>query len=90
MGQGVLKLELPALSGSRFPLQWIASERRKRSAIPRAFWYCSIAGGAILLGYAVHRTDPVFVCGQALGVLIHARNLCFIHGRAAAVGETPA
>ena len=70
-----------ALFGSRFLIQWIASEKQKRSVIPLAFWYCSIAGGLVLLSYALYRVDPVFICGQALGVLIYARNLYFIHRR---------
>ena len=28
-----------ALFSARFLVQWIASERRKRSIVPRAFWY---------------------------------------------------
>lgn len=47
--------------------------------IPRAFWYFSLAGGAVLLAYAIHRRDPVFILGQATGFLIYSRNLWFIH-----------
>lgn len=79
-----------ALFGSRFLLQWIASEREKRSVVPRAFWFCSIAGGATLLSYAVYRMDPVFICGQALGIFIYARNLYFIYGRSPALDGSPA
>ena len=32
----------------RFFVQWIVSERSKRSIIPNAFWYFSLAGGVIL------------------------------------------
>src|SRR4051794_551088 len=45
----------------RFLWQWIQSERHKRSIIPIAFWYFSLAGGMTLLAYAVHRRDPVFI-----------------------------
>ena len=76
-----------ALFGSRFLLQWLASEREKRSVVPVAFWFCSIAGGAVLLSYAIYRQDPVFICGQALGILIYSRNLYFIYRRPA---ELPA
>ena len=47
--------------------------------IPTAFWYFSIAGGAILLSYAIWRQDPVFILGQAFGIVIYMRNLYFIH-----------
>lgn len=62
----------------RFLIQWIASERVKRSVVPIAFWYFSMAGGLILLSYAIYRRDPVFVLGQSLGVFIYARNLWLI------------
>ena len=62
----------------RFVVQWIASERARRSVIPVAFWFFSIGGGALLLVYALYRRDPVFIAGQALGLLVYVRNLYFI------------
>ena len=62
----------------RFLVQWIASERARKSIVPLAFWYFSLAGGLILFAYAVYRKDPVFVLGQSLGVFIYARNLWLI------------
>lgn len=62
----------------RFLVQWIASERARKSIVPLAFWYFSMAGGVILLAYAIYRKDPVFVLGQSLGVFIYARNLWLI------------
>ena len=62
----------------RFVLQWLASERQRRSVVPVAFWHLSIAGALVLLVYAAHRRDPVFVAGQALGVAIYLRNLRLI------------
>lgn len=63
----------------RFILQWIRSEREKKSVIPISFWYFSIGGGVVLLSYAIHRRDPVFILGQATGLFIYARNLWLIH-----------
>ncbi|SES27981.1 Uncharacterized N-terminal domain of lipid-A-disaccharide synthase [Tranquillimonas rosea] len=63
----------------RFLVQWIASERLRRSYIPIAFWYFSIGGGLILFAYAIHRADPVFILGQSLGIFIYSRNLYLIH-----------
>lgn len=62
----------------RFVVQWIASERARRSILPVAFWYFSTAGGTLLLAYAIHREDPVFILGQSLGLFIYLRNLVFI------------
>lgn len=67
-----------ALFSARFIVQWLSSERIKKSVIPTAFWYFSIAGGATLLAYAIHRRDPVFIVGQALGLFIYLRNLQFL------------
>lgn len=68
-----------ALFTLRFLVQWIASERQRRSVVPTAFWYFSIGGGAILLAYAIYRQDPVFICGQALGLVVYVRNVYFIY-----------
>lgn len=65
----------------RFLLQWIASERAKDSVVPVAFWYFSLAGGVMLLSYALYRADPVFILGQGLGVVIYARNLWLIYAK---------
>jgi len=66
----------------RFLVQWIASERARKSVVPVAFWYFSIGGGLILLSYAIYRADPVFILGQSLGVFIYARNLWLIRAEA--------
>jgi len=63
----------------RFLVQWIASERAKKSVVPVVFWYFSLAGGVILLAYAIYRGDPVFILGQSLGVFIYTRNLWLIY-----------
>ena len=62
---------------ARFAVQWIASERQNRMVIPLAFWFFSIGGGILLLIYAIHRRDPVFIAGQAFGIFVYARNLYF-------------
>lgn len=67
-----------ALFSARFFVQWLHSEKVKRSVIPAAFWYFSVAGGATLLAYAIHRRDPVFIIGQGLGLLVYFRNLQFL------------
>jgi lipid-A-disaccharide synthase-like uncharacterized protein len=63
---------------ARFVVQWLASERARRSVIPLAFWFLSIAGSTLLLVYAIHRHDPVFILGQGAGVGIYLRNLHFL------------
>ena len=67
--------------GARFLVQWIVSERRGKSVIPLAFWWLSLGGGVILLAYAVHRSDPVFIIGQAFGLIVYVRNVVLIRRR---------
>ncbi|AWC23276.1 lipid-A-disaccharide synthase N-terminal domain-containing protein [Aminobacter sp. P9b] len=73
----------------RFVVQWLASERAKRSVVPVAFWFFSLGGGALLLIYAIQRQDPVFIAGQGLGLFIYIRNLWLIaNERRAAMADT--
>ncbi len=67
-----------ALFSARFLVQWLASEKAKRSVVPHAFWFLSLAGGTTLLAYALYRRDPVFIAGQGAGLFIYARNLALI------------
>ena len=66
------------LFSARFVVQWLHSEKVKRSVIPAAFWYFSMAGGCTLLAYAIHRRDPVFIIGQGMGLFVYFRNLQFL------------
>ncbi|MGD8264395.1 MAG: lipid-A-disaccharide synthase N-terminal domain-containing protein [Desulfobacterales bacterium] len=66
------------LFSARFLVQWLASERAGKSIVPLVFWYLSIAGSGLLLAYAIHRKDPVFILGQSLGIFIYSRNLYLI------------
>lgn len=68
--------------GGRFILQWIVSEYKKRSHVPVAFWYISIVGSLILLSYAIHRRDLIFMMGLSLNTLIYLRNLHLIYKHA--------
>jgi len=66
----------------RFLVQWIASERRRESIIPVAFWYLSIVGSLGLFIYAFFgKKDPVFAVGQSMGFIIYTRNLVLIRRR---------
>ena len=67
-----------AMFSMRFLIQWISSEKQKKSVFPVQFWYFSIAGGSILLSYAIFKQDPVFIVGQGAGLFIYFRNLYFV------------
>ena len=66
------------LFSMRFIVQWIATEKARASIIPETFWYFSFFGGILLLAYAGYREDPVFILGQAAGLIIYSRNIYFI------------
>ncbi len=63
---------------ARFIVQWLVSERERKSVIPVVFWYLSLLGGITLLFYSLYKRDLVFIVGQAAGVLIYSRNLFLI------------
>ncbi len=65
----------------RFLVQWIATERARASVIPVSFWYLSIFGSVLLLGYAISIVAWPIILGQAPNVLIYSRNLYFIQKR---------
>lgn len=63
----------------RMLVQWIVSERDKRSVIPVAFWWMSLFGASMLMIYFIWRKDIVGVLGQATGWFIYIRNLMLIY-----------
>lgn len=69
--------------GLRFVVQWIATERKRESVVPVAFWYLSLIGTIILLAYAIYKVDPVFIAGFSLNMIIYLRNLYFIRRKPA-------
>ncbi len=64
---------------ARFVVQWIVSERQKRSVIPIAFWYLSLIGSLVLLSYAIYKKDPVFILGFSFNSVVYIRNLRLIY-----------
>lgn len=64
-----------ALWSSRFILQWVLSERRGMSHFPRSFWWISLAGNVLMLAYAVHLRDAVYIAGFVPGPFVQVRNL---------------
>jgi lipid-A-disaccharide synthase-like uncharacterized protein len=78
---------------SRFVVQWAMSERSRQSHFPPAFWVISLIGNVLLLIYAVHLWEAVFIAGLALGPIAQVRNLWLTagaRGAAAPPREIPA
>jgi lipid-A-disaccharide synthase-like uncharacterized protein len=64
---------------SRFIVQWIVSEKKKESVIPVTFWYLSVIGSTVMLGYGIGRADKVLILMYLFNNLIYLRNLYFIY-----------
>jgi lipid-A-disaccharide synthase-like uncharacterized protein len=76
----------------RFVVQWIASERSKRTVVPIVFWHLSLVGTLMVLAYAVHTLDPVFMLAYSLNMVIYVRNLTIARrspGQTVAMGKAP-
>ena len=63
--------------GLRFVIQWIASERARKSVIPFGFWECSALGSILVLSYFIYKRDSVGVLQNLLPLPIYLRNLYF-------------
>jgi lipid-A-disaccharide synthase-like uncharacterized protein len=71
---GIGLLGQVAFSG-RMILQWMVSEKHRKSVITESFWWFSLFGGITLFSYFVWRADPVGILGQASGIVIYVRNI---------------
>ncbi|RPJ59949.1 MAG: hypothetical protein EHM23_12265 [Acidobacteria bacterium] len=67
--------------GSRFIVQWVASERQKKSVIPVSFWYLSMVGSLLLLAYGFYVKQPVYIAGYLFNCVVYVRNLHLIHNQ---------
>jgi lipid-A-disaccharide synthase-like uncharacterized protein len=80
-------LSAQAAFSARFGVQWLLSERARRSLLPVHFWFFSVIGAVLLLGYAAHQRDAVIALGQVVGLAIYLRNIELV--RRAALGRAP-
>jgi lipid-A-disaccharide synthase-like uncharacterized protein len=73
---------------ARFLVQWVLSERARRSLLPVHFWFFSVLGSVLLLAYAAHQRDAVIALGQIVGLAIYLRNIELVQraARGGAIG----
>lgn len=64
-----------ALFGLRTLVQWVASERARRSLVPSSFWLISACAALLLSTYAVLRGDPILLLGPVISLALSLRNL---------------
>ena len=77
-GWVILGFVAQAFFTMRFVVQWIASERARKSVIPVAFWFFSMGGGLMTLVYGIAKREPVIILGQAMATVIYLRNIMLI------------
>jgi lipid-A-disaccharide synthase-like uncharacterized protein len=63
----------------RMLVQWLVSEKKKKSVVPVVFWWMSLLGASMLLAYFIWRKDIIGVLGQGTGWIIYLRNLWLIY-----------
>ncbi len=56
-------------------IQWYESEKARRSILPASFWWLRLAGSMMLIVYAFHRRDAVFLLAASLQIFIYLRNI---------------
>lgn len=68
-----------ALFAARFILQWVATEMKKKSVIPVAFWYLSVTAASLQAISFLQRREWVFGIGILSTLLIYLRNIWMVH-----------
>lgn len=63
----------------RMVVQWLISEKNRKSVVPPIFWWMSLAGSTMLMLYFLWRRDPIGLLGQSFGWFIYVRNLWMIY-----------
>lgn len=64
--------------GCRFLVQWIASERKKESVVPRVFWHLDIAGSLINLVYGFGIRELPVISSYLVNFVPYVRNLMLL------------
>lgn len=63
----------------RMIVQWIVSEKSRKSVVPPVFWWMSLIGSMMLLSYFVWRRDIVGMLGQSFGLVVYIRNIYLLY-----------
>ena len=86
-----------ALFGTRFIIQWLASEKKKESVMPESFWWISLAASFLTIAYYVHLWNiklefkeflPLVIMPSG-GIVPYIRNLMLIHRKKKQAASSP-
>lgn len=62
----------------RIIIQWLHTEKNKTNTIPNSYWYMSIVASVMMIIYAIHTRDIVYIFGSSLALIIYLRNFYVI------------
>ncbi len=79
-----------ALFFGRVVVQWLASEKAKRSANPRSYWWISLGASGLLGVATVGLEEWVLLPGYLVNAAIYTRNLSISPERESRLGPIPA
>ena len=79
-----------ALFFGRVMVQWIASERERRSANPPVYWWFSLGASALLAAATLGLEEWVLLPGYLVNAAIYARNLGLREESGSRLGPVPA
>ncbi len=71
----VMGLVGEALFFARLFVQWTSSEAAKKPVLPVSYWYMSLVGCLILIGYAILIERLAVLLPQLVGIFLYSRNL---------------
>ncbi|MBX7256253.1 MAG: lipid-A-disaccharide synthase N-terminal domain-containing protein [Candidatus Hydrogenedentes bacterium] len=77
------------LFGSRFLIQWIATELKRKSVVPHIFWHISVVATLLQFACYWHRSEWVYAVGMVTNLFVYIRNIYFNH-RGKQMGESDA
>jgi lipid-A-disaccharide synthase-like uncharacterized protein len=75
------------LFSSRFVVQWLLSERRRRVVVPPLFWHLSLWGSVVALVYSLHIDKLPVILGYFFLPVVYARNLVLLRRESRAVRD---
>ena len=67
------------LFSARVLIQWIVSEKHKKSLAPPTFWWTSLAATVVMILYSVQRAELAFLLGYSINIVPYMRNLVLIY-----------
>lgn len=65
------------LFGSRFLIQWIATELKRKSVVPHIFWHISVVATLLQFACYWHRSEWVYAVGMVTNLFVYMRNIYF-------------